>query len=75
VTFLNIPVSETSKHFGTSCNLELKYSTRGSVPNALERETFNLEEGRSTTRGGLRMTTNSRMLNAIPETLLEMARS
>jgi len=58
--------------------------------NALKRDAYNLEEGRSTTcikrenlnlkmevstYGGLRMTTNSGMLNTILGTLPKLARS
>ena len=53
----------------------MRSSARGSAPHILKRETFNLEEGRSTTCNGLRMTTNSGMLDAFPGTLPKLARS
>jgi len=69
--------------------MKLKSSARGSSPHVLKRETFNLEREVSprikrenlnlkrevSTCDGLRMTTNSGMLNAIPGTLPKLARS
>ena len=69
--------------------MKLKYSTRGSAPNVLKRETFNLEREVSphikrenlklkrevSICGGLRMTTNSGMLDVILRTLPKLVRS
>ena len=68
--------------------MKLKSFARGSSPKVLKRDTFNLEREVSprikkenlnlkrdvSTCDGLRITTNSGMLNAIPRTLPKLAR-